>query len=58
MAIERLDLAMPMLRVEADYLETSFAVIEKEHGSVDRYLDEALGIGATEQDAIRENLLV
>lgn len=58
MATERLDLAMPMLRVEADYLETSFAVIEKDHGTVKRYLADALGIGVDEQEAIRENLLV
>jgi protein-tyrosine phosphatase len=58
MATERLDLAMPMLRVESDYLATSFAVIEKEHGSVEHYLDEALGIGADAQEAIRANLLV
>ena len=57
MATEQLDLAMPMLRVETDYLETSFAAIERDHGTVERYLDKALGISAQEQDAIRANLL-
>jgi protein-tyrosine phosphatase len=57
MATERLDLAMPMLRVESEYLDTSFAVIERDHGTVERYLDEALGIDAEEQNAIRLNLL-
>jgi protein-tyrosine phosphatase len=57
LATERLDLAMPMLRVEADYLETSFAVIERDHGTVERYLDEALGISGDAQEAIRANLL-
>ena len=53
----RMDLAMPMLRVEPDYLARSFAVIEREHGTVERYLDEVLGIDADGQAAIREHLL-
>jgi protein-tyrosine phosphatase len=57
LATERLDLAMPILRVESEYLATSFAVIEKTHGTVARYLREALGVTADEQDAIRANLL-
>jgi protein-tyrosine phosphatase len=58
LATTRLDLAMPMLRVEADYLDISFDVIENDHGSVERYLADALGIGLKEQEAIRANLLV
>lgn len=58
LATERVDLAMPMLRAEADYLATSFAVIENDHGSVERYLDVALGIDGEAQKAIRANLLI
>jgi protein-tyrosine phosphatase len=54
---ERRHLVLPMLRVEPEYLAKSFATIERKHGSMDRYLDEVLGIGADEQVAIRENLL-
>ncbi len=53
----RLDRVLPMMRVEPTYLATSFEVIEREHGSVARYLDEVLGIGADAQAAIRNNLL-
>lgn len=53
----RLDQVMPMMRVEPAYLETSFQQIAQAHGSVDRYLDEALGIDAQAQQAIRDHLL-
>jgi protein-tyrosine phosphatase len=53
----RQEVAMPMLRVERDYLDESFAVIEREHGTVERYLDEVLGIDADGQAAMREHLL-
>ncbi len=57
MTINRLDIAMPMLRVEPDYLATSFAVIENDHGSVENYLAEALGIDRDQQAAIKAHLL-
>lgn len=52
------DKAMPVLRAEADYLETSMAVIARDHGTVERYLGEVLSIDAAMQQAIREQLLV
>jgi protein-tyrosine phosphatase len=53
----RREKSLPLLRAESEYLEASFAVIEKEYGSVETYLSEALGITADEQKAIRANML-
>ncbi len=55
--IERMDCALPMLRVEREYLAASMTTIETNHGNVERYLNEAMGIDADMQAAIRENLL-
>jgi len=55
--IKRMDCALPMLRVEPEYLAKSLSTIETEHGSVERYFDEAMGIDPDMQAAIRENLL-
>ncbi len=53
----RRDKALPLLRAEAEYLEASFAVIEGQHGSVQGYLTDVLGITEAEQDTIRGILL-
>jgi protein-tyrosine phosphatase len=34
----------PLLEVRGDYLDASVSAIEASHGSVERYLDEALGV--------------
>lgn len=47
----------PLLRAEPDYLATSFAVIEDQHGSVEAYLSEVIGVGAGERATIRDRLL-
>ena len=46
-----------MLRVEPEYLATSMAVIARDHGTVERYLAEAVGVDADMQAAIRDLLL-
>lgn len=43
--------------VEADWLQASFAAIEGQYGSVDRYIEVALGIDAERRASIRKNLL-
>lgn len=55
--VRQLEQALPMLRVEPEYLATSMAVIARDHGTVERYLAEALDIDADMQAAIRDQLL-
>ena len=55
--VVQLENALPMLRVEPEYLATSMAVIARDHGTVERYLAEALGVDADMQSAIRDQLL-
>jgi protein-tyrosine phosphatase len=49
--------ALPLLRAEAEYLVASFDVIMAQHGSVDAYLSEILGVSAEDQQAIRSHLI-
>lgn len=46
----------PMLGVMPDYLRESLNAIQAKHGSVDAYLTDALGVGAPERAALREQL--
>lgn len=46
-----------LLAADADYLEAAFRMIEREHGTVDRYLEAALGVGPGERRVL-EALLV
>jgi protein-tyrosine phosphatase len=55
--VRQLENALPMLRVEPEYLATSMAVIARDHGTVERYLAEVLGVDAKMQAAIRDQLL-
>lgn len=43
--------------VHPDYLDAAFKVIEDRHGSIDGYLEQALGVDAAMHEAIRERLL-
>ena len=47
----------PLLTVQPEYLETSFAVIENEYGSVDNYLREALGLTTAKRKQLQQLLL-
>ena len=49
--------ALPLLRAEREYLETSFHMVEEGHGTVENYMTDVLGISHAQQDAIRANLL-
>jgi protein tyrosine/serine phosphatase len=44
--------------VEAGYLETAFAAIKAQHGSLDAYLEEVLGVDAKARAAIEANILL
>jgi protein-tyrosine phosphatase len=45
------------LSVEADYLRTAFAAIEANYGSLDAYLENALGVGPAQRAVLRDQLL-
>ena len=45
------------MRVEAEYLERAFAVMRARHGSIDGYLDEALGLTPQLRERLHDRLL-
>jgi protein-tyrosine phosphatase len=45
------------LGVEAHYLETAFAAIHDQHGSLDAYLERVLGVGDKARQAIHDRIL-
>jgi protein tyrosine/serine phosphatase len=45
------------MRVEAEYLERAFAAMRAAHGSIDGYLDEALGLTPAIREQIHDRLL-
>jgi protein tyrosine/serine phosphatase len=45
------------MSVEAEYLELAFAVMREAHGSVDGYLDQALGLDGPLRERIHDRLL-
>jgi protein-tyrosine phosphatase len=49
---------MTAMRVEAEYLACSFEAMRAEHGSLDGYLDAALGLDGALRERIHERLLV
>lgn len=46
-----------LMGVEAEYLETALAAIAERHGSVDGYLEEALGVDGAMRDRLRAALV-
>lgn len=46
-----------LMGVEPEYLDTAWAAIEERHGSVDAYLEEALGLDGVKRDRLREALV-
>jgi protein tyrosine/serine phosphatase len=43
--------------VEAEYLETAFAVLEDRHGSVEGYLEAELGVNGALRERLRAQLV-
>lgn len=48
---------MTVMRVEAEYLEEAFRVMRAAHGSIDGYLDQALGLDAELRGRLHDRLL-
>ncbi len=51
------DAARALLGVEADYINAAFDAIDETYGSMDNYLQTALGIGPNERQQLQEYLL-
>lgn len=49
--------AIAALGVEAHYLETAFAEIHRQHGTLDAYLEDVLGVDAARRAAIAHRIL-
>lgn len=47
----------PMLEVHEDYLARALTSIDEHYGSVERYLEEALGVGGSERTELRRRYL-
>lgn len=54
----RADVLEPLLIADVAYLEALFTHFDALHGGVDGYLRDVLGVGTTEQAALREALLI
>jgi protein-tyrosine phosphatase len=52
------DAVVAFMGVEAAYLDAAFAAIKARHGSLDGYLEQALGVDAARRDRIAERLTV
>lgn len=46
-----------LMGVEPEYLEAAFAAVEERHGTIDAYLDEALGADAAMREKLRDALV-
>ncbi|WP_313801239.1 tyrosine-protein phosphatase [Sphingobium sp.] len=55
--LSRAEALEPVLRAEGVYLDTLFATLDEQHGGVDGYLNDVLGVDAAARDAMRGMLL-
>lgn len=51
------EVAKPLIGVEGEYLDTAFAQLRQDYGSVENYLEKELGVGPKEVAALRRNML-
>lgn len=51
------DAIAPIVGVEGEYLDTAFAQIRQDYGSVEGYLDKELGVGPRQISALRAHML-
>jgi protein-tyrosine phosphatase len=51
------ELLQPLFEARVEYLRTAFATIEEQWGSVDRYLEQGLGLTAERRERLRDRLL-
>jgi protein-tyrosine phosphatase len=51
------DVMAPIVGVEGAYLDTAFAQIRQDYGSVDNYMQKELGVGPQEKARLRARML-
>lgn len=51
------DIAAPLIGVDGAYLDSAFAELRKDYGSIDAYLQKELGVGPKEIAALRQRML-
>lgn len=51
------EVVQPLIGVEGGYLDTAFAQIRQDYGSIDGYFEQELGVGPDEIAAIRKRML-
>lgn len=51
------DVVAPLVGVDGSYLDSAFAQIRRDHGSVEGYLDKELGVGPRQIAALRARML-
>ena len=51
------EVAAPLVNVEPGYLDTAFATLRQDYGSIDAYLAKELGVGPRERAALRHRML-
>ena len=51
------DIARPLVGVDPEYLDATFAQIRQDHGTVEVYLQRELGVGPLQLAALRKRLL-
>ena len=51
------EIAQPLIGVEGEYLDTAFAQIRQDYGSVDVYLRQELGVGPEEVAVLKQRML-
>jgi protein-tyrosine phosphatase len=52
------EVAKPLLGVEGEYLDAAFDQMRKDYGSIEGYLDKALGVGPVQLTALKRRMLV
>ncbi|MEP9395335.1 tyrosine-protein phosphatase [Gordonia sp. VNK1] len=52
------DILLPILGVDAVYLDTAFATVTKEYGDIEGYFAQGLGIDESQQNSLRERYSV
>ena len=52
------DMMMPMMQARREYIEAALATIREDYGTLEHFLEQALGVGASARRELRERLTV
>jgi protein-tyrosine phosphatase len=51
------DVTAPLIGVDGVYLDTAFAQLRQDYGSVDGFMEKELGVGPREREQLRRRML-